>query len=219
MNQKRKLLFAVSLFAIAAFALWTLAVKFIDVRAVGPQGSSVGFAKLNTWFHGLTGVHTPLYVITDWLGLVPFFFAAGFGVLGLCQWIKRKSIVSVDRSILLLGGFYVTVITFYLLFEEVVINYRPVLINGYLEASYPSSTTLLTLTVMTTAIFQLKNRISSPALSKTVCGITAVFTAFTVVGRLIAGVHWLTDIIGGILLSAGLVLLYFALCCGKNHSL
>lgn len=32
--------------------------------------------------------------------------------------------------------------------------------------------------------------------------------AFALLGRLISGVHWLSDIIGSILLSAGLVLLY-----------
>ena len=127
---------------LAAFLLWTGAVCLVDVRAIGPQGSTVGFADLNGFIHDLIGVHLGLYHITDWLGLVPIFVCMGFGILGLVQWIKRKSIFKVDHDILVLGGFYIITIGAYLLFENVVINYRPVLINGYLEASYPSSTTI-----------------------------------------------------------------------------
>jgi len=195
---------------LAAFLMWTAAVRFLDVRAIGPQGSEVGFAGLNQWVHQLTGVHMGLYTLTDWLGLVPLGFALGFALLGLVQWIRRKSLWKVDRSILILGGFYLSVIGVFLLFEEVVVNYRPVLIEGVLEASYPSSTTLLVLCVMPTAILQLGERIKEPGLRRWVTGLLAIYIVFMVVGRLISGVHWVTDIIGGILLSAGLVLLYDA---------
>ena len=137
---------------LAAFVLWTGAICFVDVRMIGPQGSSVGFAGINGFVHTLTGVHVGLYNITDWLGLVPIFVCLGFAILGLAQWIKRKSIRKVDRSILILGGFYIVTLAAYLFFESYVINYRPVLIGGYLEASYPSSTTLLVLCVMPTAL-------------------------------------------------------------------
>ena len=36
----------------------------------------------------------------------------------------------------------------------------------------------------------------------------AVFSAFMVIGRLVSGVHWATDIIASVLLSAGLFMLY-----------
>ena len=135
--------FVASMCLLAAFVLWTVAICFLDVRAIGPQGSSVGFAGINGFVHNLTGVHFELYNITDWLGLVPLFVCMGFGILGLVKWIKRTSICKVDHDILILGGFYIITIAAYLFFESVVINYRPELINGYLEASYPSSTTLL----------------------------------------------------------------------------
>ena len=197
-----------SLFLLAAFLLWTLAVRYMDVQAIGPQGSAVGFATVNRFFHSLTGVHMYLYTITDLLSLIPVVFIAGFGLLGLIQWLKRKHLMRVDRSLLILGCFYIVVLVFYILFEMVVINYRPILIDGNLEASYPSSTTLLVLCVMPTAIQQLNSRIRHPILKKCVTYILSAFTVFMVLGRLISGVHWLTDIIGGGLLSAGLVLLY-----------
>ena len=202
--------FIVSMCLLTAFVLWTVAICFEDVRAIGPKGSSVGFAGINGFVHNLTGVHWGLYNITDWLGLVPILVCMGFGILGLTQWIRRKSICKVDHDILILGGFYIITIAAYLLFESVVINYRPVLIGGILEASYPSSTTMLVMCVMPTAIMQLKSRIKN----KAVCNIASVtiiaFIAFMVIGRLISGVHWFTDIVGGALLSAGLVMMYYS---------
>ena len=205
---KRKIL-RIAVCVLIAFLMWTVAVCIIDVRTIGPQETTVGFATINQFIHNLTGVHMTLYTITDWLGLVPFGFVMGFALLGLRQWITRKRLSKVDYSILVLGGFYIVVMATYILFELFVVNYRPVLINGYLEASYPSSTTMLVLCVMPTAIMQFNNRIKNDMLKRCVTSSLIAFIAFMVVGRLISGVHWLTDIIGGALLSIGLVMLYY----------
>ena len=149
-----------------------------------------------------------LYTVTDWLGLVPIAVCLCFGCFGLCQLIKRRSLLKVDRDILLLGGYYILVIFCYLFFEMVPINYRPILIDGFLEASYPSSTTLLVLSVMPTLIFQIKRRCSKRIISQIVITFAVLFSAFMVIGRLVSGVHWVTDIIGAILLSFGLFKLY-----------
>lgn len=207
-KQTKKLYIAGSL--LAAFVLWTVLVRLTDVRPIGPNGSSVGFASLNGFVHSLTGVSMTLYAITDWLGLIPLCIVLGFAMLGLYQWILRKDIRLVDRSILILGGFYLVVAAVYLFFEIIEINARPILINGILETSYPSSTTMLALCVMPTAILQFRQRIRSPKLRQCVCGTAGMFTVFMTVGRLLSGVHWVTDIIGGVLISGGLVLLYDA---------
>ena len=195
---------------LAVFVLWTVLICFVDVQAIGPEGSSVGFSTINGFIHELTGVNWFLYTATDWLGLVPIGVAFGFAVLGLVQWIKRKSLLKVDRSILTLGGFYIVVMAVYILFEIVVINYRPTLINGHLEASYPSSTTMLVMCVMPTAMMQLRARIKNDLFRRCVMFAIAVFIAFMVIGRLVSGVHWISDIIGGVLLSAGLVMMYYS---------
>ena len=136
MKEKRNLLTGVGL--IGAFALWTVLIRRVDVQAVGQNGTKVGFADFNVWFHQLTGVNMTLYTITDWLGLVPIFICLCFSVLGLVQLIKRRSLLRVDSDILLLGVYYVLVIVCYLIFEMIPINYRPVLIEGRLVTSYPS---------------------------------------------------------------------------------
>jgi undecaprenyl-diphosphatase len=208
-KNKKMLVWGASL--IVAFALWTVLVRFVDVRAIGPEGSSVGFATLNGFVHELTGVNWLLYTVTDWLGLVPIAVALLFAILGLVQLIKRKSLWKVDHSILALGVFYIVVMATYVFFEMVVINYRPTLIDGYLEASYPSSTTMLVMCVMPTAAMQLNVRIKNTVIRRCVIISIITFTTFMVIGRLISGVHWITDIIGGALFSSGIDLMYYSI--------
>ena len=210
MNKENRRNLCIATCLLLAFLLWTVAIQFIDVEAIGPQESSVGFATMNQFVHNLTGVHTSLYTITDWLGLVPLGFVMGFALLGLIQWIKRKHILKVDYNILILGGFYIVVMAVYVLFEMLVVNYRPVLIGGILEASYPSSTTMLVMCVMPTAMMQFNARVKNNVLKRFVVSAIIAFIVFMVIGRLVSGVHWFTDIIGGALLSTGLVLMYRA---------
>lgn len=193
---------------VALFAVWTVLVLTVDVRPAGQSQTEVGFAAFNCWFHQLTGVHMTVYHITDWLGLVPLLGCVSFGCLGLVQLIRRKRLRKVDFDILLLGVYYILVAAAYLIFEAVPINYRPILIGGIQEASYPSSTTLLVLSVMPTVAFQADHRLKSPAVKRSVGLAAALFSSFMAVGRLISGVHWFTDIVGSVLLSRGLFSLY-----------
>ena len=204
---------------LATFAIWTWLIQRVDVQPAGQGETDIGFATFNGWFHSVTGVHLSIYTITDWAGLVPIFVCIVFGGIGLCQLMKRRSLFKVDRDLIFLGIYYVVVIFGYLIFEMIPINYRPILIEGILEASYPSSTTLLVLSVMPTLIFQVNRRVTSLTVKRIIGVLTIAFSAFMVIGRLIAGVHWFTDIVGAVILSAGLFCLYKAsvllLCDGK----
>ena len=193
---------------ILAFAIWTLLIQKVDVQPVGQNGTNIGFATINCWFHKLTGVHMGIYTITDWLGLIPIFICLVFAGIGFIQLVKRKNLFKVDFDILVLGIYYILVIFGYLIFEMIPINYRPVLIEGIMEASYPSSTTLLVLSVMPTLWFQAKRRMKDGIALKCICIFSVLFSLFMLIGRTVAGVHWLTDIVGSILLSAGLFLIY-----------
>lgn len=208
-NGKKLLILGIAL--LVMFAIWTWLVQCVDVQPAGPGGTEIGFATFNCWFHSITGVHMAIYTITDWSGLVPILVCMAFGGMGLAQLIKRKSLFKVDRDLIFLGIYYVVVIWGYLIFEMIPINYRPILIDGMLEASYPSSTTLLVLSVMPTLIFQVNRRSANPVLKEIVRGLTILFSAFMVIGRLIAGVHWFTDIVGAVILSTGLYCLYKAM--------
>ena len=207
--EKKRNLFLGSVGILTLFILWTLLVKYVDVQAIGPKKSSVGLAALNDYIYNLIGVNITLYVITDWLGLIPIIIGMGFAILGLVQWIRRKSLFKVDRSILILGGFYIFIMLVYIFFEIVAINYRPTLIDGYLEPSYPSSTTMLVLCVMFTAMIQFRARIKNKTFNLCVIIANITFVSFMIIGRIVSGVHWITDIIGSILLSTAIILMYY----------
>ena len=207
MKEQGKKGLAAGIALILGFILWTVLIMKVDVKPLGVNGTDIGFSAVNTWFHKLTGENELLYRITDWLGLVPIVICIGFGILGLVQMIQRKSLLKVDHDIIMLGVYYVVVILFYLVFEKVTINYRPTLFDGQ-ESSYPSSTTLLVLSVMPTLVFQANRRMKNDNARKVIVILSVLFAAFMVIGRLVSGVHWLTDIIGSVLLSAGLYLVY-----------
>ena len=214
-REKRRNLYRSVIFLLA-FGLWTAAVMRFDLAPIGPQNTSVGFAALNGYIHALTGVHMALYHVTDWLSLLPLGIAAGFALMGLLQWVRRKRLWSVDRSILALGACYAVMVMAYAGFEAAAVNFRPVLIDGRLEVSYPSSTTLLVLCVMPTAVMELRGRIKDGALRRGVSFAMTTFAALMVLCRFLSGVHWCSDIVGGALLSAGLVELYRYMCGGND---
>ena len=195
---------------VSMFVLWTMLVATVDVKPVGVNSTDVGFSSLNIAFHRWTGVNMTLYNVTDWLGLVPVAVCMLFGFVGFVQLVKRKNLLKVDKELLISGVYYVIVVSVYLIFEEIPVNYRPVLINGIKEASYPSSTTLLVLSVMPTLAVLVKPRVKSVAVRRIIGGFTLIFSLFMVTGRLFSGVHWLTDIIGSVLLCAGLFCVYRA---------
>ena len=193
------------------FIVYTILVSTVDVQAIGPNGSSVGFASFNGKYHNKIGTDLPLYDLIDKVSLLTVPVGGIFAVVGLVQWIKRKKLLEVDSNILALGIFYVLVFLSYLLFQIVVINYRPVLMNEALEASFPSSTTMLSLTLFITAIDQIFIYIEDKLLKWFLVLFDLCFCAFLVVGRILSGVHWMTDIIGGILLSSVLIFAYFGI--------
>ena len=206
--KREKLFLYAGMIMTVLFAVWTYLLQIVDVRVAGETGMQVGFASVNCWFHRLTGVRLWLYHTTDWLGLIPLIVCFAFGGIGLKQMVKRRNPLKVDKDIILLGIYYIIVVACYLVFEMYPVNYRPIFIEGRLEASYPSSTTLLVLCVMPTLALQVKRRVKRQHLCAWVVAISMTFSVAMVIGRMISGVHWLTDIVGAVLLSTGLFWIY-----------
>lgn len=191
------------------FIIFTILVKFVNVCAIGPLGSKIGFCSLNIAVAKNIGFNETFYSISEVLGLVTFLVIGCFAVLGAYQLIKGKSFKKVDVKIYALACFYVLTFAFYLFFEVVVINYRPVLIEGELEASYPSSHTLLSLCVIGSALVLLEDYLSNKKLETAGYIVGAIIMFATVIVRLFSGAHWLTDIIGGVILSSALISLFY----------
>lgn len=208
MNKKRNWRqIAIILFVICI--LYIFAVKFVDVKNIGPNHSNVGFASLNEAFHTLFPWNDGWYKITKYLGILPFLWVGYYGIQGVIQLIQKKSIYKVDKKLVLLGIFYVLVGVTYLFFEKIIINYRPILIDGKLEASFPSSHTMLAITVCLSALFLSKDYIKNENVKNILDITTWVVMIILVIGRILSGVHWITDIIGGILISCFLLSLFY----------
>lgn len=210
MKRNGKTLLFLGVTFVITFVIWTLLIQIVDVQPFGQNGTDIGFATFNCWFHKLSGVHMTIYTITDWLGLIPLVVCMIFGGIGFVQLVKRRSLFKVDYDIIFLGIYYIIVIFGYLIFEMIPINYRPILIEGFMEASYPSSTTMLVLSIMPTLVFQVNRRLKNTVVKKIISILTITFSAFMVIGRLVSGVHWFTDIVGSIMFSAGLFYIYKA---------
>ena len=195
------------------FLIWIAIIKMVDVSAIGPEGTEVGLAGINKAIHEALGVNMTLYKITDILGYVALLVAGLFALFGLVQLIKRKSLAKVDGAIYALAGLYVVTIGLYVIFEKVIINYRPVVMPDEvaLEASFPSSHTMLACVIFGSAIVMIGKYIDNDMLCKLLIALATVLLILVVVGRLVSGVHWFTDIVGGVLISGALVFTFIGI--------
>ena len=214
---KKKRNFFISTILILLALTFTILVKVVDVKQIGVNETSIGFATVNQFVFKTIGVNMIWYHITDWLGLVPIFMAMVYSFLGLIQLIKRRSLFKVDKKIIILGLFYIVVISIYVFFERVVVNYRPILMNGFLEVSYPSSHTLMTICLCGSSII-VNKKLFDNKITKLMNMLSLVIVMITVIGRLISGVHWFTDIMGGIVISIALLMTLYSAIDVKNKS-
>ena len=203
--------FIASAICFGLFLLLIVLLKTVDVAAVGPEGTEIGLSKLNVAIHDLFGEDLGWYKITNLLGYLAILIALCFAAVGGLQLIYRRSILKVDKELLLLGGLYVVTVIFYVLFEKVVVNYRPMLMPDGTgpEASIPSSHTMLSCVILGSGLGLLKKYTKKNKTIQLVLTVLfAVMLALIVAGRLLSGVHWFTDILGGILLSTALLNAY-----------
>ena len=198
--------------------MFTVLVATLDKAPIGPYSTEIGFSTVNDYVSGLFPFNGFLYTLTKIIGYVSILGGGVFAIAGLYQLITRRSLRKVDRLIYCLGGLYVALGAVYFAFEKIVINYRPVLLEGetYPAASYPSSHTMLATVILWSVVLVIdsyvKNKKTANAI-KLVCGILMIVN---VVCRLASGVHWLTDIVGGILISATLISFFDSIAFNKD---
>jgi len=209
MNRKTLRNFILTGCLFLAFVIFTIVVKVVDVRPVGAIGSRVGLSSLNQWFFNLLGINSIFDVITDILGVLVILIALVYVGIGILQLFKRKSIKKIDKELQLLAIVYFLMAAFYILFEIMIINYRPILVGGELAASYPSSHVLLTIVIVGTTAIIINKRESRKNIKVASSVAAVILSIASVAGRLLAGVHWLTDVIAGALLASSIVMLYF----------
>ena len=198
----------ISIILITLCVLYTIVVKEVNVSAIGPNESKVGLSCINDFFHDFIGVNKGFYTITNFMDIVLLLIPAIYGLIGLIELIKRKSLKKVDRELYILAIFYIVVVATYLAFEHITINYRPVLINGELDLSYPSSHTLAAICICGSSIIINFKLFKDKGIFKYITLLSTISMFIIIVGRLISGYHWFTDIIGGILIASTLLYIF-----------
>ncbi len=196
----------------AVTIIYTLLVMFVDKQPIGPDGTSVGFASINGAVHNVFGYNHAMAAASYAVLFIGFAVVFMFALIGIIQLVKRKSLLKVDKWILGLGVFYVVVLVLYVVFEKVPINYRPILVPGEteLEYSYPSSHAMAVCSMFGSAFYALKYVVSDEGKRRALKVCAVVLGVLGVATRFLAGVHWLTDIVGGILFAASFLSLYVA---------
>lgn len=188
---------------LAVFIIWTALVKVIDVHYVGAAGF-LGFYALNTQVNDFVqSLNTKTFkLITDVLMFVAIATCLPFAIVGLVQLIKRKDLKKVDSTIYVILAGYVAMVVMYFVFEIVKINYSPLSTAEELKASYPSSHVLVYSVMMGMAVLGLLHFVKMHDDLKLLINIFYMFSTLAMAGlRLFSGQHYLTDIIGGVLLS------------------
>lgn len=208
MHKKRNIFFSVLLTILSI--VYTYLVKTYDVKSIGPNNSEVGFSKINAWFSNLIGSHMTIYKVTELLGYIIILIVGIYGLIGLYQLIKKKSLFKVDKELYILGGLYVSMAVVYVFFEKFIINYRPILIEGQLEASYPSSHTILAICICISSLIVSRNYVRKKH-QGVVDTLTILLLLGVLLGRVASGVHWISDILGGILISCTLLMYFYTL--------
>lgn len=185
-------------------------IATVDVQPLGLENTNIGFATINTAVAAKLPYSAIFYKISSLLGYSAFLIVAFFVVCGVVQLVKRKSLAKVDRSILAMGALFVITIILYVAFDKIVINYRPVILPGELEleSSFPSSHTMLAIVVFGSAAIDLKRRLKGNKVGSIIGIVLCLLMLLIVVCRFLSGAHWLTDIVGGVLIAGALVAWY-----------
>jgi len=156
------------------------------------------------------------FEVSDWLGIIPIVIAFFYGITGLIQLIQYRNIKKVNPNIIALGVFYIIIIGLYIFFETITVNYRPILMNGILERSYPSTHIFVSTCILFSAVLINRNMMFDNLFRKILEIIFLTLLFIIVIGRLLSGVHWATDLFGGLLLSIGLLSLFYTLLQIQN---
>lgn len=213
LNKKRDIPYIVALAAFAGFAVLIILLSCADVR-VAPNGGKIGLGKMNITVSYALGYGETWYKISKILGYVVLAAAVFNVAVTVWQYFKRKKLIAVDREFLCLCGLYAAVAVVYVAFELFPVNFRPTSSGNNLEASFPSSHALLALTVCGSSAIVAFRKIGSRPWRIAAITAESVLAVALVASRTLSGVHWITDVIGSVILSVALVSCFVGGLCG-----
>ncbi len=154
--------------------------------------------------------------ITDIILVAALAVFAVFAILGLYQWIKRKSLKKVDKPLLLsLIPLSLMAATFIIFEKFLVLNTRP---NGSGEPSFPSTHTMVVATIFLLTAIILPNYIKSKTARIIMDIVMLLFIILVSIGRVLANMHWVSDVVGGLIFAAIFAVIYYLILRRAKHA-
>ena len=202
---KQKVLFISSIVLFVLFVLTTILAATVDKGAGGESLAVVGLSSINTNIFDTLGKSDTLDKITDILLILSFLVVLLNAALGALYLIKYKKL---DLSLVILGCFYILCLILYVLFDHIHINYAPLLDEGELKESFPSSHVLASVFIFLSSIITINHNVNKRIIKNVLLITTILLSLLMVVFRLLSGWHWFTDILAGELLGLFLVSSY-----------
>ncbi|MBQ3436419.1 phosphatase PAP2 family protein [Candidatus Saccharibacteria bacterium] len=135
-------------------------------------------------------------LITNIILISSFVVLAVFAVLGLVQWISRKSLKKVDKQLLWMPLPLLLMAITYVVFDKfIILNVRP---NGSGEPSFPSTHVMVVATIFFVVALALPKYIKSKTARIVLELFIAALIGLTCVGRVVSQMHWISDTIGAL---------------------
>ncbi len=130
-----------------------------------------------------------------------------FVILGLCQWISRKSLKKVDKELLWFPLPLALMAITYVVFDKfLILNTRP---DGSGEPSFPSTHVMVVTTIFLLTAVILPKYIKSKIACLVLYLLMLAFVILNGVGRVLANKHWTSDVLGAV----GFSFIFVAIYC------
>lgn len=181
-----------------------------DKAVIAESGKEVGLSSINNLVK--YSYKENLDLMTDLLFYVTFTVVVFEGCLGIIQLVTRKSLFKVDKEIIIFGISLVVMVVLWLVFDHLLkINVRPIDAN---EGSFPSTHVMMAtfLALASHAFICMKYETRLPKYLSLVLAIIIISTI--TFGRVACGMHYITDVTGGLFMGLALYFITFGIIKG-----
>lgn len=151
---------------------------------------------------------------TDIILYAAIILIAVFALLGLYQWISRKSLKKVDRALRLIPLPLILMVITYFIFDKLwILATAP---NDPTKPSFPSTHVMVVATIFLLTALILPRYLKSKPLRLTLDFLMLALFAVVAVGRIIIGAHWPADVACGAVFAAIFATVYYLMLKEKK---
>lgn len=187
--------------------IFTILVSFVDVKIYNVTNTEIGLYSLNKIFLVNSINSNYINIISNGIFLICLLVIILMLLLITFEYFKTKKINKNNLNFII---HFLIMVLIWIIFDKIlIINYRPILINGNIEGSYPSTHVMVSTFVLLFLSDKLKKIFKN---DKIFYIISIGLIIIQSISRILLTMHWFTDIIGGLLIGC---LLFFTFLRGE----